>query len=217
MNEKNANDFVNHVISLLASKDSMERIEQVYKKTVVPALQKQFSLGNVFEVPKICKISLNVGIGKSLKDPNYLSMVEGSLTRIAGQKPVRTKAKKSIASFKIREGMVVGLSVTLRKKRMYDFLDKLVHVVLPRVRDFRGLDSRAVDRQGNFSIGFRENLAFPEIRSDEIENTHGLEVTIATNARDREKGLVLFTLLGFPFKKTSEKRPVKTRSASRRT
>ncbi len=183
----------------------MEPLQQLYKKNAIPTLKKEFALSNDLQVPKILKISLNVGVGKSLKDANYLSMVESSLTRISGQKPIRTRAKKSIAAFKIREGMVVGMSVTLRKKRMYDFLDKLVNVALPRVRDFRGLDSKAVDRQGNLSIGFRENLAFPEIRSDEIESTHGLEVTIATNARSREKGLALFTLLGFPFKKPEKK------------
>lgn len=184
----------------------MSLLSTQYQKKVIPELQKQFGFTNRFQVPKITKVTLNVGVGKSLKDPNYLSVVEDSLTRIAGQKPVRAKAKKSIASFKIREGQVIGLSVTLRKTRMLDFLEKLIHVALPRVRDFRGLDVRAVDKQGNLNIGFRENLAFPEIKSDEIERTHGLEVNITSNAGSREEGIALFTLLGFPFKKSDSKK-----------
>ncbi len=183
----------------------MERFEEKYKTHATPALLKEFGLKNILQVPRVTKVSLNVGVGKSLKDQNFLASVESSLTRISGQKPVRTRAKKSIAAFKIREGLVVGLSVTLRKKRMFDFLDKLINVALPRVRDFRGLDTKSVDKQGNLTIGFRENLPFPEIKSDEIEHTHGLEVTIATNARSREKGLALFTLMGIPFKKMTPK------------
>lgn len=184
----------------------MSAFQTHYQKSVIPALQKQFGFSNAFQVPKITKVTLNVGIGKSLKDPNVVAVVEDSLTRIAGQKPIRTKAKKSIASFKVRAGQVIGLSVTLRKARMLDFLEKLVHVALPRVRDFRGLDVSAVDKQGNLNIGFRENLAFPEIKSDEIERTHGLEVNITSNAKTREEGIALFTLLGFPFKKRESKK-----------
>lgn len=176
-------------------------ISEKYKTTIVPELKKQLGLKNDFQVPRVMKVTLNVGVGKSLKDANYIAIVEDSLTRISGQKPVRTKAKKSIASFKIREGLVIGLMVTLRKKRMYDFLEKLVNVALPRVRDFRGLDPKIIDKQGNLNVGFRENLAFPEIKSDEMEHTHGLEVNITTNAGSKEKGLALFTLMGFPFRK----------------
>ncbi|MBI4268364.1 50S ribosomal protein L5 [Candidatus Uhrbacteria bacterium] len=184
----------------------MNAFQTHYQKKVIPELQKQFDFKNAFQVPRITKVTLNVGVGKSLKDPNYVGIVEDSLARIAGQKPVRTKAKKSIASFKVRAGQVVGLSVTLRKARMLDFLEKLIHVALPRVRDFRGLDVKSVDRQGNLNIGFRENLAFPEIKSDEIERTHGLEVNISSNAKNREEGVALFTLLGFPFKKNEPKK-----------
>lgn len=180
----------------------MSIVQKKYFAEVVPTLQKEFGLKNVLQVPVMKRVTINVGVGKSSKDPEFVSVVENTLTRITGQKPIRTKAKKSIASFKIRQGQVVGVSVTLRKKRMYDFLDKLLTFALPRVRDFRGLDSKAVDAQGNFTIGLRENLTFPEIRPDEIERVHGLEISISTTARSREKGLRLFTLLGFPFRNT---------------
>ena len=175
--------------------------EQKYQEEVIPALKSRFGYANRYQVPKIMKVTLNVGLGHALKDANYQEVVTDSLTRITGQKPITTRAKKSIASFKIREGQVIGMKVTIRKKRMLDFLTKLVTVVLPRVRDFRGLDIKAVDARGNLSIGFRESTAFPEVRSDELENTHGLEVTISTNAHSRDEGAALFTLLGFPFKK----------------
>lgn len=183
----------------------MNSFIQRYKEHVVPELQKKFGLKNALQVPAITKVTLNVGVGRSLKDQNFLAMVEDSLTRISGQKPIHTKAKKSIASFKIREGLVVGMQVTLRKKRMVDFLDKLVNIAIPRIRDFRGLELKSIDARGNLSIGFRENLAFPEIKSDEIERTHGLEINISTTAKTRERGIALFTLLGFPFKKESKK------------
>ncbi|MDP2656480.1 MAG: 50S ribosomal protein L5 [bacterium] len=178
----------------------MAKLFQQYKETVVPALMKQFSFGNLHQVPQISKITLNIGLGRVAKDPAFIETAESSLSAISGQKPVRNKAKKSIAGFKIRQGMVVGMSVTLRKARMYDFLDKLVSMTLPRVRDFRGIDKKYVDAHGNMSIGFKENAAFPEIRSDELERLHGLEVTITTTAHNKEEGLALFTALGFPFK-----------------
>ncbi len=181
-------------------------LQEKYARTIAPELIKTLQLKNIHQVPKITRITLNVGVGRLLKEPDAIGVVEESLQRISGQKPVRTKAKKSIAAFKVRAGQVVGVSVTLRKKRMYDFLEKLLTVVLPRVRDFRGLDAASVDAQGNLSIGFRENIAFPEIRSDEIERIHGLEVNIATSAADRESGIALFTALGFPFKKESLKK-----------
>ncbi len=181
----------------------MSNLYKKYQKETVPILQKEFELKNTLQVPRIVRVTVNVGVGKSSKDPEFVSVVENTLSRITGQKPIRTLAKKSIASFKIREGQVVGVAVTLRKKRMYDFLDKLLAFALPRVRDFRGIDAKNVDAQGNITIGFRENLTFPEIRPDEIERVHGLEVSITTTARSRDKGLRLFTLLGFPFKAAS--------------
>ncbi|MBI4239612.1 50S ribosomal protein L5 [Candidatus Uhrbacteria bacterium] len=177
-------------------------LAQHYKKDIIPALKEKLVLKNDLQVPKITKVTLNVGVGKSLKDPNFIATVEDSLTRMTGQKPIRTKARKSIAGFKIRQGLVIGLSVTLRKKRMYDFLEKMLTFAFPRVRDFRGIEEKSVDKQGNLSVGFRENLPFPEIKSDEIERMHGLEVCVTTNAKDRASGLALFRLMGFPFKKS---------------
>lgn len=176
-----------------------------YKKEIVPALKKQLECANDHQVPALVKVVLNVGVGRSLKDPNFLELVETSLTRISGQKPVRTRAKKSIAAFKIRQGMVVGFSVTMRKKRMFDFIQRFVMFTLPRTRDFRGIDLTSVDARGNMSIGIKESIIFPEIKSDEIEKIHGLEVCIHTTAKTREQGLALFKAFGFPFKSASKK------------
>lgn len=176
-------------------------LKEKYQKEIIPKLKEKFGYKNSLAVPRLEKVVLNVGLGEGLKDKKIIDIVENSLTHITGQKPVKTKAKKSISSFKIREGMVIGMKVTLRKTRMYDFIDKLVNVSLARVRDFRGLSSDAVDKQGNLTIGFKEHIVFPEIRPEEIEKVHGLEVTITTRAKDKEEGLELLTLLGFPFKK----------------
>lgn len=174
---------------------------QTYRATVAPELKKTLELRNVHEVPVIQKITINVGLGKGLKDAKFIETVESSLTRLTGQKPVKTLAKKSIASFKIRQGMPVGMMVTLRGKRMWDFLDRLSHVAFARVRDFRGIPLSSVDKAGNFSYGFREHLAFPEISTEEMETVHGLQVNITTTAGNQEQGLALFRALGFPFKK----------------
>ena len=174
--------------------------QEKFKKKIIPELKKQFGLKNDLEVPRIEKVVLNVGLGKSLKDANFLDNVESTLMRITGQKPIKTKAKKSISNFKIRKGMVIGMKVTLRGQRMYDFLEKLVDVVLPRVRDFRGLTAKAIDQGGNLNIGIKEHLAFPEIKADEIEKLHGLEIAVVTTAKNREEGRALLTAFGFPFK-----------------
>ncbi len=176
-----------------------------YTKEIVPKMMKQFGLANSLAVPRITKITINVGVGRALKDAQFIQTVEENLARITGQRPVKTKAKQSIATFKIREGMVVGMKVTLRKKRMYDFLSKLLTFVFPRTRDFHGIDESIVDKQGNCNVGFKENIAFPEMKSDELERIHGLEVNITTTANSHEKGLALFTHLGFPFKKSNTK------------
>lgn len=176
-------------------------LKEKYQKEIAPALAKELKLSNVWAVPRLEKAVVNVGISASQKDPKLAEVVQDVLQRITGQRPVATKARKSIAGFKTREGMVVGYMVTLRGSRMFDFVDKLIRVALPRVRDFRGIPETAVDQSGNLSIGFREHLAFPEIRSDEVEKIHGLEVTIVTNFNDRGKGLALFRALGFPFRK----------------
>lgn len=174
-------------------------LQERYQKEIVPQLQRTLGLPNPMAVPRVMKVVLNVGIGKQQSDPKFADLVEQSLVRMTGQRPVRTLARKSIASFKIREGMPVGMAVILRGSRMWDFLEKLIRVSLPRVRDFRGLPIRSVDREGNCSIGFREHVVFPEIRSDEVEKIHGVQVTIATNAADHERGLALLRSLGLPF------------------
>lgn len=176
-------------------------LKEKYQKEIAPALAKELKLSNIWAVPRPEKVVVNVGISASQKDPKLAEVVQDVLERITGQRPVATKARKSIAGFKTREGMVVGYMATLRGGRMFDFIDKLIRVTLPRVRDFRGIPETSVDKNGNLSIGFREHLAFPEIRSDEVEKIHGLEVTIATNLNDHEKGLALFRALGFPFHK----------------
>ena len=176
-------------------------IKEIYKKEVVPALKDQFGFTNDLAVPKIEKISINVGLGKHFKDSRYMEVVEDVLTRISGQRPVKNRARLSISNFKIREGNIIGMSVTLRGNRMYDFLNKLLNVSIPRMRDFQGLNSKSVDKQGNLSIGFKEQLSFPEVNTDEVEIVHGLEVSIATSAQTRDEGVALFTALGFPFKK----------------
>ena len=175
-------------------------LKEKYIKNVVPAMMKEFNYKNVMAVPKIEKVVINVGLSKALKDPKYLEVIENTLMRISGQRPIKTKAKKSIASFKIKKDMVVGMKVTLRRERMYNFMDKLINVTLPRVRDFRGLPSKMVDEGGNLNIGFKEHIAFPEIKPDEVEKIHGLEVSIVTTAKNHEEGFNLFKLLGFPFR-----------------
>ena len=176
------------------------KLQDKYKKDIMPKLKEKFGYANNLMIPKVEKIVLNVGFGKHTKEKAYMDNVVAGLTAISGQKPILTKAKKSISSFKIREGMVIGATVTLRKKRMYDFMEKLLNVTFPRVRDFRGITDKGIDRNGNITIGFKEHLPFPEIRGDEVENVYGLEISIATTAKTREEGLELFRLLGFPFK-----------------
>lgn len=176
-------------------------LKHQYLTVVVPALAAEFSYANRLAVPRIEKVIVHVGTGAGLKDAKFIETAEGTLQRITGQRPVKTLAKQSIANFKIRQGMVVGLKVTLRGGRMWDFLAKLIHVALPRVRDFRGLDPSIVDRSGNATIGFKEHVVFPEIRSDEVERLHGLEIVIDTTARSHDEGLALLRHLGFPFTK----------------
>ena len=172
-----------------------------YKKEAVPALEKKFGFGNAMSVPKITKISINSGINSRNTDSSLLETVENTLRRISGQKPVRTKARAAISAFKVKENMVVGVSVTLRGQKMYDFLDKLIQVSLPRIRDFRGISAKCIDKQGNMCIGLKEHMVFPEIRSDEVERIHGLQINITTTAGSFEVGKELFTLLGFPMQK----------------
>lgn len=176
-------------------------LQELYKKEITPKLKEKFGYANNMAVPKLMKVVVNVGVGKNTKDKAYIDNVVGSLGRITGQKPVLCKAKKSISAFKVREGNIVGVMVTLRGKMMYDFIDKLINITFPRVRDFRGIENKGMDKQGNFTIGFKEHLAFPEIKADEVEKTHGLEISVATTAKSREEGFELLKLMGFPFKK----------------
>lgn len=165
------------------------------------AMKEKFGYKNSLSVPKIDKVVVNIGTGRGLTDARFNEVAENTLARITGQKPVKTIAKKSISNFKIRQGLVVGMMVTLHGRNMYDFLDKLINVTFPRVRDFRGLESKIVDSQGNLNIGFKEHIAFPEIKSDEVEKIHGLQVAVVTTAKTKEEGLELLKLLGFPFRK----------------
>ncbi|MDX9893138.1 MAG: 50S ribosomal protein L5 [Patescibacteria group bacterium] len=179
----------------------MNSLKEKYQKEILPALKKEFGYVNNLAVPKIEKVIVNIGAGQGLKDPKFNEVAEDTLRRITGQKPVKTVAKKSISNFKIREGLVVGMMVTLRGERMWDFIDKLINVTLPRIRDFRGLDPKSIDPQGNLSLGFKEHISFPEIKSDEVEKIHGLQVTVVTTAKDQTSGLALLSALGFPFRK----------------
>lgn len=171
-----------------------------YKKNVVPALKTDFGFKNVMQVPKVTKVVLNVGYGRHAKEGAYIENVEHTLTAISGQKPVHNKAKKAISNFKTRLGMDIGMSVTLRGPRMYDFLYRLIHITFPRVRDFRGLTLSGFDKQGNFTVGFKENIAFPESKIETPDKIHGLQVIVSTTASNKEEGVALLKKLGFPFK-----------------
>lgn len=179
----------------------MSTIQEFYEKECVPQLMKQFGYKNIMEVPKLDKIVLNMGLGEGVQNPKSVDLAAQELTRIAGQKAVVTKAKKSIATFKLRQGMPIGCRVTLRQDRMWDFFSKLVHIALPRVRDFRGLSAKMFDGRGNFAMGIKEQIIFPEIDYDKIEKIRGLNVVIATTAKTDEEGRQLLRLLGMPFRK----------------
>ncbi|MBI5621863.1 50S ribosomal protein L5 [Candidatus Falkowbacteria bacterium] len=181
------------------------QLQAKYKKEIAPKLQAALGLKNVMAVPTLDKVVLNVGLGKALQDAKYLEVMADVFTRITGQKPVQTLAKKSIAAFKIRQGMTIGYKVTLRGKKMWEFIHKLVTVVLPRVRDFRGISADAFDGHGNYSLGMKEYLPFPEVRQDEVERMHGLEIVVATTAPDDAGAFQLLTMLGFPFKQKDKK------------
>jgi large subunit ribosomal protein L5 len=176
-------------------------LKTVYKEKSVPALAKAFGEKNLMAIPKIEKVVVNVGVGKTLKDAKMLDAIIEDIKRITGQTPVKTVAKKSVAGFKIREGQVVGVMVTLRSNKMYDFLEKLIRVALPRVRDFRGLDPKKFDGHGNYNIGMKEQIVFPETIREHIDYTFGLEVNIQTNTNDDKQALELLKSLGFPFQK----------------
>lgn len=179
----------------------MSRLLTQYRSKIVPELQKQLLVGNVLAVPRLQKIVVNVGLGKQLAaQPKALENFVQMTQNITGQHPVQTRAKKAISGFKVRENQIVGLVVTLRGKRMYDFLDKLINAGLPRTRDFRGLSRNGFDGRGNYSLGLRENIVFPEMAQEEAQNNFGLQITIATTAKTDERGYALLKKFGFPFK-----------------
>ncbi len=178
----------------------MARLQHYYRETVTPKLREQFGYRNVMEVPRIAKITLNMGVGEAVADKKIMEHAVGNLTQIAGQKPIVTLSRKSIAGFKIREGWPIGCKVTLRRERMYEFLDRLVNIAIPRIRDFRGFSARAFDGRGNYSLGVREQIIFPEIDYDKIDAIRGLDITITTTARTDEEGRALLAAFDFPFR-----------------
>lgn len=178
----------------------MPALKQQYKEKVAKTLQDKLNLKNVNQVPRVTKVTINAGLNTK-RDPKFIEVLQETLEKVTGQKPVVTKARKSVAGFKIREGMPVGTMVTLRGQRMWDFIDKLVNITFPRVRDFQGIKESTVDKGGNLNVGIKEHIAFPEVDADAIDTLHGLQITITTTADNREAGLALFKELGFPFKK----------------
>ncbi len=178
----------------------MARLQQAYREKVVPDLMKRFGYSSVMEVPRITKITLNMGVGEAVADRKIMDNAVGDLTKIAGQKPVVTKSRKAIAGFKIREGYPIGCMVTLRGVRMYEFLDRLITIALPRVRDFRGVSGRAFDGRGNYNLGVKEQIMFPEIEYDKIDAIRGLDISITTTAKNDEEAKALLAAFRFPFR-----------------
>jgi large subunit ribosomal protein L5 len=181
------------------AKQTMPRLRERYEREIVPALMQEFKFENVMRVPRVKKVVLNIGLGEATQNAKALESAEKDLATIAGQHPVVTRSKRSIAAFKLRTGMPIGMMVTLRDRRMYEFLDRLVSVVLPRIRDFRGVSRTSFDGRGNYSLGFKDQLMFPEIDYDKVEKARGFQVTIVTTARSDEEGRRLLELMGMPF------------------
>ena len=178
----------------------MSRLQTYYKETVVPQLQKEFGYENIMQVPKITKVTLNMGVGEAVTDKKVMDRAVGDMTAIAGQKPIVNLARRSVATFKIRDGWPVGCKVTLRRERMYEFLDRLVNISIPRIRDFRGLNRKSFDGRGNYSFGITEQIMFPEIDFDKIDTIRGMDITITTSAKNDAEGLALLQAFNFPFK-----------------
>ena len=179
----------------------MARLQQYYRETIVPQLRKDLGLPNPMQVPKITKITVNMGVGEVVADKKVMDAAVADLTKITGQKPLVCKSRKSIASFKLREGLAVGCKVTLRGTRMYEFLDRLISIAMPRIRDFRGVSPRAFDGRGNYSLGVKEQIIFPEIQYDPIDQLRGMDITITTSAVDNKQGRALLEAFSFPFRK----------------
>ena len=179
----------------------MVRLHQYYREQVVPRLQKDLDIGNPMQVPRITKITVNMGVGEAVADKKVMDAAVGDLTKISGQKPLITRSRKAIASFKIRAGLPIGCMVTLRGARMYEFLDRLISIAMPRIRDFRGVSTRSFDGRGNYSLGVKEQIIFPEIQYDQIDQIRGMDITITTTARDNRHGRALLEAFNFPFRK----------------
>jgi large subunit ribosomal protein L5 len=179
----------------------MARLQDFYRSKVIPQLKEDLGLDNVMQVPRVSKITLNMGVGAALDDRKLVDKAMEDMTLIAGQKAVMTRARKSVATFKVREGWPIGCKVTLRRNRMYEFLDRLINVAIPRIRDFRGLNPKSFDESGNFSMGIQEQIVFPEVDYDHVESIRGMDITITTTARNSEQGLALLEAFKFPFKK----------------
>jgi large subunit ribosomal protein L5 len=177
----------------------MARLKQKYSEVVVSSMMQEFAYKNVMQVPRVEKITVNIGVGEATQNAKAVDTAVAELTAIVGQKPVVTKAKKAIANFKLREGVPIGCMVTLRRERMYEFLDRLIHVALPRVRDFKGISDRSFDGRGNYSLGLREQVIFPEIQADKVEKTRGMTITITTTAKTDQEGRALLKYMGMPF------------------
>lgn len=179
----------------------MARLKDKYTKEIVPRLMKQFKYSSIMEVPRITKISINIGVGEAIENAKTLDAAAGDLTKITGRKPYIARARKSISNFKLREGAAIGCAVTLRREVMYEFLDRLVNVAMPRIRDFRGINPKSFDGRGNFNFGVREQLIFPEIDYDKIDKIRGMNIAITTTARTDEEGRQLLAEMGMPFRK----------------
>ena len=182
----------------------MARLEKEYNGNLKTKIQKELNLSNVMEVPKVIKITLNMGVGEAVADKKVLDNAIKDMEQIAGQKPVKTLARKSVAGFKIRDGYPIGCKVTLRRSRMYEFLDRLVNIAIPRIRDFRGLNPKSFDKQGNYSMGVSEQIIFPEINFDQIDVIRGMDITISTSAKNANEGRALLSAFNFPFKNQSQ-------------
>ncbi len=179
----------------------MARLKDIYQKTIVPKLKQDLGLSNVMQIPKITKITVNMGVGEAVADRKVMDAAVADLTKITGQKPKLCMSKKSIASFKVRENLAIGTMVTLRGERMWEFFDRLITIAIPRIRDFRGINPRSFDGRGNFSLGIKEQIIFPEIQYDQIDQLRGMDITITTTAKDDKQGRALLSAFNFPFRK----------------
>jgi large subunit ribosomal protein L5 len=179
----------------------MARLKQIYQEKIVPELKQSLGLKNTMQVPRILKITVNMGVGEAVADKKVMDAATADMAKITGQKPAITKAKKSVATFKVRDGQAIGCKVTLRGARMYEFLDRLVNIAIPRIRDFRGISTRSFDGRGNYSLGVKEQIIFPEIQYDQIDQIRGMDITISTSAVDDKHGRALLEAFNFPFRK----------------